>query len=571
MMDIQRKRLNRLRLKKAAPFGLANSDFTRSCSNCSVIRLLRYTYFMQVNRDDLAIILTQSYLFNSLDSREINKIIENSEIVFYEPGKMIFIEDSIADCCFVVVDGEIELLREKNYSLHQVNLLHASDIFGLEDDGKNPKRICSARAKNASILMRIERDLLNGFVKEHSAEKKLLAALKISYRLIIDTHQEKNKRTKNIQYFTRKHPFALYSKIASLGIIFSIIQIILIWLSAKDLIGITAFYSGFVIVIFLILPILAWLVFDWKNDIYLFSKSRVIAHKQRLILFDKRIDTPLNKITNLGVQKPLFGRMLGFGDLTVHTFTGLVKLSKIADVDLIQELLQFTIDKYRTDYGKHEDDNDESIFHSNEFDPETKGLNHASNLMGQKRNMREILGVYSRKISGANVVRLHTHWTNLIAKVLIPSLLILSHVFFVIFLAGNQSFLMNTAWFQLLMVLVGILFIGWGMYRYFDWLNDVYYITNDELIDIYRKPLGVEDRRTAPIGNIQSIRYERRGLLGLIFNFGTVYIHVGDDDFTFDNVGQPDVVQELLFSAYEQKIKDGKNLAGKNRELQITE
>ena len=526
---------------------------------------------MQVNRDDLAIILKQSYLFNTLDSQEINQIIENSEIVFYEPEKMIFLEESIADCLFIVIDGEVELLKERNYSLNQVNLLGSADILGLEDDGMNPKRICSARAKKASILMRIKKDILNKFVKKHSIEKKILAVLQSSYKLIIDAFQDKSNFIKNIQYYTRKHPFSLYSKIISSALVFSALQIILIWLVAKKLIGNTAFFVTFGLIIFLFLSILAWLVFDWRNDVYLISNSRVIAHNQRLIFFDKRIDTPLNKITNLGVQKPLFGRIFGFGDLIVHTFTGLAKISKIADVDLIQDYLQFNIEKHHMNISIQEDENEEGFLNSNELGPDAEDLLNAGASVGKKEKNQKILGVFPRKNREVKVIRLHTHWTNLVIKVLIPSLLILSQVFFVIFLIGNQSFLMNEVWFQIIMVLFGVIFIGWWMYRYFDWLNDVYYITDDELIDIYRKPFGVEDRRTAPIGNIQSIRYERRGLPGLIFNFGTVYIRVGDDDITFDNVGKPDAVQQLLFSAYEQKMKDEKVKDGLKMEHQIAE
>ena len=103
------------------------------------------------------------------------------------------------------------------------------------------------------------------------------------------------------------------------------------------------------------------------------------------------------------------------------------------------------------------------------------------------------------------------------------------------------------------LVLIPI-FAGWWVYQYVDWRNDRYIITRDMLVDVYRKPLGVEQKRSSPIKDILSIDFERIGLPGLIFNFGTVYIRVGDSTLTFDNVPSPSDVQRELF----QRLMDYK-------------
>ena len=60
-----------------------------------------------------------------------------------------------------------------------------------------------------------------------------------------------------------------------------------------------------------------------------------------------------------------------------------------------------------------------------------------------------------------------------------------------------------------------------------DWSNDRFEVTNDQIIDIDRKPFGSETRNAAPLEGILGTFYERKGILGNIFNFGTVYITVG--------------------------------------------
>jgi hypothetical protein len=38
----------------------------------------------------------------------------------------------------------------------------------------------------------------------------------------------------------------------------------------------------------------------------------------------------------------------------------------------------------------------------------------------------------------------------------------------------------------------------WWFYEYVDWINDIYILTPDQIMDIYRTPLGREDKKTAP-------------------------------------------------------------------------
>jgi hypothetical protein len=85
--------------------------------------------------------------------------------------------------------------------------------------------------------------------------------------------------------------------------------------------------------------------------------------------------------------------------------------------------------------------------------------------------------------------------------------------------------------------------IGWWIYQYMDWTNDIFRVTGDQILDIDRKPFGTEQRRAAPIDNILSTRYERLGFIGYILNFGTVYIDVGSTQFAFEDVMDPAAVQ----------------------------
>ena len=86
------------------------------------------------------------------------------------------------------------------------------------------------------------------------------------------------------------------------------------------------------------------------------------------------------------------------------------------------------------------------------------------------------------------------------------------------------------------------------IYQYADWRNDIFQLTPNQVVDLDRKPFGRESRRAAPLENILSIEYERRGIFPMLFNFGTVYITVGNTQLTFNEVYQPSIVQQDIFA-----------------------
>jgi hypothetical protein len=153
-----------------------------------------------------------------------------------------------------------------------------------------------------------------------------------------------------------------------------------------------------------------------------------------------------------------------------------------------------------------------------------------------------------RMENGAVVYR--THWWILLKRLSLPLLLLLAAIALdVLGILGLLPALGAAALFGLIL-LAGLAGGGWAFYNFLDWDYDTYVVTDDQLMDINRKPLGSETRRTAPIRNIQSVDYERRGLLGLLLDYGTVSILVGEDKLTFDDVYQPAAVQQEIFRRY---------------------
>jgi len=155
------------------------------------------------------------------------------------------------------------------------------------------------------------------------------------------------------------------------------------------------------------------------------------------------------------------------------------------------------------------------------------------------------------EVNGAIIYR--THWFILIKKIFLPTLALAGLITFFVISATNLFPLISAATTCSLSLLFGMITFGWWFYQYLDWHNDLYIISQDQVVDVNKKPLGREERQVAPLNNILSIEYKRLGITGLLLNFGTVFIRVGDQSLTFDNVYNPSEVQRVLFHSLARK------------------
>ena len=91
---------------------------------------------------------------------------------------------------------------------------------------------------------------------------------------------------------------------------------------------------------------------------------------------------------------------------------------------------------------------------------------------------------------------------------------------------------------------------GWLWWEFEDYYNDLYIVTNEKIIDIERKPLGLDyKRREGNLERVQSVDSKRQGILPALLNYGTVVIRTAaaDEGYDFVNVPNPKHVQQVVF------------------------
>ena len=151
------------------------------------------------------------------------------------------------------------------------------------------------------------------------------------------------------------------------------------------------------------------------------------------------------------------------------------------------------------------------------------------------------------RYESGDTVTWRKHWFALLRPISVPSLLVMVTAAATIYLLAT----IPAKWPQIVLGYGGVMMIllPWWLWRFDNWQNDIYQVTNTRIIDVECLPFYLrEDRREASLGMIQNIELEVPGILGKIFNYGSVTIETaGVGPFTFEMVKDPGSVQTEIF------------------------
>jgi hypothetical protein len=99
------------------------------------------------------------------------------------------------------------------------------------------------------------------------------------------------------------------------------------------------------------------------------------------------------------------------------------------------------------------------------------------------------------------------------------------------------------------------LVLGVFVYRAWDWHNDIFRLTPTQILDIEKKPLGAESKKTANL-DAPDLRIEhiRPSFLANVLNFGIVTVYIGQTPFNLEGVYDPDQVHQEIASKREALV-----------------
>lgn len=503
--------------------------------------------------------LKRIHLFYGLDDAELAALAEQLDEVPKEAGSVIFEQDTKADTFYLIYSGSVKIVRKKEGKERTLATLVKDDYFGEMALVEKRKRSATGIALTDSLLLVLSRDHFDKLLKS-SPHLHANFDVAIQSRQLAQTLQFKWLAPDEVIYFlARKHRVVLYRNLIVPIVCFAVPLIfIYAWLTMVKLtIVLLAAILSFVAVIAWIV----WLWIDWGNDYYIMTNKRVVWLEKVIGVYDSRLESPLSTILSVGVETEALGRALDYGNLSVRTFVGKIPFNHVSHPNQAQRMIEQYWNRSKEQaVGLEKEAMKNAIrrrlgipLPAQPSPPPLKPAAHP-----KRRNAFSIL-----RFLGADTLRLRfeegdtvtyrKHWFVLFQQGWMPISATLGVIVLFMYRLGQLAFTpdkfisfdkgFSVDAFAGALIILFFPLLAWTAYEIVDWSNDKYEVTNDQIIDLDKKPFGTQSRSAAQLENILSTEYKRVGILGEIFNYGTVYITVGGTKMAFEDVMDPPAVQ----------------------------
>jgi hypothetical protein len=500
--------------------------------------------------------LNRLALFRQMTPTQVESLLDHLDLIELAEGQRLFSQGDPGDSLYIVVSGKIRISR--GTEAHEIELATfvPGDVFGEESLVSGRPRSATVTAAGPVELLRLDKPDFANLVHEFPYLKSFLIAMSNSRRRARKQHYDWLAPGETIYLLARRHGGALAITLIQpvlLGWVGLIFLGLATWLTFMATL-LMAIGAGI-----LLLALLwgLWLWIDWGNDFYIVSNQRVVWIEKVIGLYDSRNEAPLSTVLSVVTQADTLGRFLEYGNVIVKTYTGEVVMETVGQPQQLAAFISELQDRTKVQVKEAQTAALEQAIRKRLGLPEPEPPKQTQPPQAKpgpaprpKRPSpfeKWLKNIFMVRFEQKGVITYRKHPILLLEGIWKPSLLILGVLtVMVLRVIEVLTVLPVTVVIGLgAMVLLGLA-VWWG-YEYMDWRNDLYMVTPDQIIDVYKKPLGPEDRKIASLENILSLQHKRKGLLGLILNYGDVVAMVGGTPFTFDGVLDPAAVQADIF------------------------
>jgi hypothetical protein len=526
--------------------------------------------------------LKKIHLFHGLGEEELAAIANELDEFQYPKDAVIVEQGGKADSFYLIYGGSVRIVRKQNKKEYQLARLVREDYFGeMALIAKRPRSATITALTDTSLLVLSRADFEKLFKKHH--QLGLNMAVAIRSRELAQRLRFKWLRPDEVIYFLARKHFVILIQNLGLPIISLLVPLALFYAWVASVHSLVVVIAASVSLI-AIAAWIAWLIVDWGNDYYIVTNQRVVWLEKVVGIYDSRQESALSTVLSVGVQANPLGRILDYGDVIVRTFVGRIPFSHVDHPNQAARMIEEYWMRTRSAAVAMEKEAMKDELRKKlgiPIPPKPKpDTATAASPPPRRASFLRLLGANTLKLryeSGDTVIY-RKHWVVLVLEAWMPVLGILATLILFIqrliqlALSPTEAFVSFSGgitidvWASVIFIIL-LVFVGWFAYRVLDWSNDQFIVNAEQIIDVDREPFGTERRNAAQLENILGTEYQRIGILGNIFNFGTVYITVGGTKLAFENVLDPAAVQSDInrrFAA--RKAKNELERVSKERE-----
>jgi CRP-like cAMP-binding protein len=498
--------------------------------------------------------LKKLHLFRGLSDEQLKSIADELQEQPYSEPDTVFMQGAPADALYIIHQGRVTLTRRVAGKQAKIGTLVRGDYFGEQGLITGRTRSATVQAEKGTLLFILRRDSFRNLLRKvpglRSNFKIMIASRELARQLRFKWLAD----NEIIYLITRKHPIllirSLFVPVAAMLPILGVLALAFAWLSTT-----LAAIGAFAFVLDLAWGL--WSYVDWGNDYYIVTNQRVIWMEKVIALYDSRTEANMSTILSVSMETDQVGRIFDYGTVVVRTFTGQIRMvympSPKQAAAMIEEYWMRSKDGNRQ---AEQEGIKQAIRNKLGLAPPKAPAPPPAAPRPEKKSiqLRDLWqDAFKMRVEEGGIVTYRKHVYVLFRDTWIQNIVFL-FLFAAPFLWGMYFAALPPLWFFAVLVLALMIDTVMWAYEYLDWSNDIYQVTAEQIIDINRKPFGTEDRKAAPLENILSSEYKRTGFIGMLLNFGTVYIMVGGAQFNFEDVADPPVVQQDIVRRQQTRL-----------------
>jgi CRP-like cAMP-binding protein len=529
---------------------------------------------MEIEREKIAALLAREYPFQSLSREQLLSIADKFTTLTLAEGEYLKPARQVVKKFYVLFSGKLEAEILLRRGRKRVKNFIQADYFGDEFILTGSGEVMNIRALVPSVLLSLEPAQFEKILTDFPVIQDAMLHIVQSRRLASHARFKWLNLDESIFFVSRKHIVFLIRSLI-LPLIFIVVSIPMITIGAAD--SQWLLISGIVLLILGLLGF-GWNWLDWGNDYYVVTNQRTLWIEQILLIYDSRDEALLHNVLSVDVFSTFFGQLFNYGDVSAKTYTGSIPMHNANSPYVLASFIEGMRKRAEVLFKEKEAQEIQSVLAEalrkhqapEAIIPELptpRPLKQVKKPQETKKPpkffMRWRNSLKMRYEENGIITYRKSLWV-LAWRIWIPVLL--SLVWFwgawQVYLIGAASSALTASLCFMLAIFIGLQF--WLWYKYIDWRNDIYRLSPTQIFDIEKKPLGAEIRKSADIENILTITHMRH-FIGVLLNFGNVVITVGETQFIFFDVYNPDRIHQDIAN-YQEALRQRKRRVEEARE-----